>query len=687
MSPSLLSLIVWIPFLLIAVGCGIGFALLGFKRGTPRALISVAATLLSAVLAIVIARLVSSLPASFVETTVVNMIGNDYAHLLTGEHMTALIAGVASALSALILFVPIFFLLSLLIKLVSSAVLNNVLPQPEKLGSRLGGMAISIVDAIVLAFLLLLPLYGTIGLADEVLDSVSTVSEELAANETLSAVTDAPLGKIAKFGPFATAYDNLLAFSYEGETVSLSKTVTGVSRLAAGAAAISNLGSGSGEVNVQVIALLDEAEALLTENSFFVGLVTDVASASAPSDDSALATMLTSYEGLSDKETLREDLPALFDVLRSGVETGVIGELLSEEKNLSHADLATFSQTFATSLNSTESLASFKAATVNMLVDTLLEGAITDPAQREELKATLGEVPATPLTGEELKAEGDSITMMLMGIAAMNDTKNNSSEDGSDSITGGISGQAVGNIIEGLARHPSIGVDKTVAIAGTLLGSSGDSAMSEAVTETLRDALNASVSRPVEDATFGAFVDTTINTADVLTQIQNGTVKPETMEQILNAKPEVLTQLKDALTGELLNAFGDLGDDATVMLSLVNSLFTAISENDMTEAERKVEAETLSNTLVLIYQLSNTEGSDPADLIDSYLASEIIGNTVSLMVADGTEDPCEFGLNDESKAAFADVLKEKHEEFKATDPDVIAKLTALATFVGVSVTF
>ncbi|MBE6637592.1 MAG: CvpA family protein [Ruminococcaceae bacterium] len=678
MTSSVISLLVWAPFLLIAAICGVSFALLGYKRGTPRALISLAATLLSAVVSVILARLIASFPASFVESLVVNAIGSDYAPMLAGGHMAALVSGLATAVCALVIFIPVFLLIALLIKLVSSAVFRNLIPQPKKIGNNLGGMAISIVDALLFTLILLLPLYGTLGLGNEVYTTVASLDESLAAQQELvSSAGDTLLSKTATSGPFALVYDNLLSFSHEGETINLPETVRGVSHIAAGAAAFGSLGSGSAEVNAQVIAMLNETEKLLTDNTFFVGLVCDVANTVTPDEDSTVSQMLSGYNGLSDKDTLHGDLPALFQVLRSGVESGVVGELLSDEPNLSNADIAGFSQSFSEALNSTDSLASFKASTVNTLVDLLIEEAVSDPAQRDQLKNTLGELPTAPLTGDAVKAEGDSITMLLNGVAAL-------ANSGSESI----SGAAIGNMIEGLARHPSIGVDKTVEVAGVLIGANAGDGMSEAVTSTLRDALNASVSRPVEDATFGAFVDTTMNTADVLTQIQQGNVDPATMEQILTANPEVLTQLKDSLTDELLNAFGDdIGEEATTLLSLVNALFTAISENDMTADELKTESQTLSNALVLLYQLSNNSENDHTDLIDSYLASEILGNTVSLLIKDGTSDPCGFELNDETKATFADILQEKNNEFKDTNPDTPAKLRALATFLGVSVSF
>ena len=316
MTPTVISLLVWAPFLLIAVICGVSFALLGYKRGTPRALISLAATLLSAVLSVIVARLVAPYPATFVESLVVNAIGSDYAAMLQGGHVAALVSGLATAACALVIFLPVFLLVALIVKLVTSAVFRNILPQPKKIVNNLGGMAISVVDALLFALLLLLPLYGTLGLGNEVYTAVASMDESLAEQqEMVSSITDNPLSKTANAGPCALVYDNLLSFSHEGENISVSQTVRGVSHIAAGAAAFGNLGSGSAEVNAQVIAMLNETEKLLTDNTFFVGLVCDVAETIGQTEDSAVAQMLSGYNGLSDKDTLHGDLPALFNVL------------------------------------------------------------------------------------------------------------------------------------------------------------------------------------------------------------------------------------------------------------------------------------------------------------------------------------------------------------------------------------
>ena len=59
MSPALISFLLFVPFLVVALITGIFFFINGYKKGLWHALISLGMTVLSAVLSVIIANLIS----------------------------------------------------------------------------------------------------------------------------------------------------------------------------------------------------------------------------------------------------------------------------------------------------------------------------------------------------------------------------------------------------------------------------------------------------------------------------------------------------------------------------------------------------------------------------------------------------------------------------------------------------
>ncbi len=708
MTPELISLLAWAPFALFALIFGIAFTILGFRRGSIKAGISVAVTVISAALSVLAARLLSGVIVSSLMGMIMPEEGGVAINpLFETEHFGALIQGVSAAVVALVLFIPCFLILLAILKNLTSLVFTAKIPKPKHVGNKLGGLAIGLVDALLVAFLLLLPIYGTLHMGGNLMGAIAVLSapEAPEQNETVSipvtslgtnggtyrplsapvpvndggeteapsyvdlvdAICHTPLAEIAGLPLFTSVYDSMATFTHDGETVSVTKTVNTVSQVVTAVASYTKNEEGSSQT---MLGALNHLEKVMTESSFFAGLACDVAQVTLADNE-----MLGAYGGFSDKTVLQEDMSAIFTLARSAVENEILPVFFEEEIDLSQVELGSFPQDMASVLNSTESLAQLKADLINTVIDTALKGvAGDDEAKLEELRASVGSVSSAPLTGDDLKAEGDSLALILSAATQITNA--------SDSAAAGA---MAGNLIEGLARHPSFGVDKVVDVAGALLGMGGEDGAGnseEALKETIKDALNASISKPVGEATFGDFVGTTVGAAELFSKIMAGEADPAAMEQLLSAKPEVLKQLEETLTGELLGALGVAGEESEIVTSLVSAIFGTIRQTELTEAERKTEAVAISDVLTTVFTLSQTADMEATvnKLVQDYLNSKIFCTAAKTMTANGS-DPLGFNLDNASKKEIRQVLLDKIAELN--DATATEKLGYLAAFIGV----
>ncbi len=708
MSSALLSLLVWLPFLILAVTFGIVFGILGFKRGSIKAAISVVVTVISTALSILLARLLAGFIASALAPTLRNLLGENAA-LLDMEHFSALVTGCATAIGALLLFIPVFLLMLLIFKNLTSLVFTKKIPQAKHIGNKLGGLALGLADALLVAFLLLLPLYGTLGLGSNLLSVVSAMeqpspSDGLSLNvtllgsegttfrpvndayitpaaeapsyaELLDVLCNTPLAELANTPLFSTVYDSMASFTHDGETVSVSETVATVSSVAGAFLSYQNGEEGAAD---KMVAAFDEMETLVTESNFFAGLLCDVVENTAGQEDSLLA----GYEGFSDKETLRGDLPAVFTLARSAIENNILSELMSGEPNLAEMDLGTFPYDMAEALNSSESLAKWKANIINGAIDSVLESVASNSEDPEatvaELKEILGTVSEAPLNGEEQKAEGDALHLILNALTSAGDEEN--------------SMKMMGDVIEGLARHPSFGVDKVTQIADKLMESSGMG--SGAISGAIGDALTDAVSKPVGESGFGDFTQATVDATDALQGITSGDTDPASVEKLLKTDANTLLQVKDTLSAELLSEMGLDAATAAKVESLFGTLFETIAASTFTDAEAKEEAQALSYALSTMTAAGGKEADEltdvipePSVLLDNYLASDVLTKTMDKMTANGESDPLDLfdSLGKNAKKDMANLIKDAHAQHIGTDASVTDKLSDLATFLGIEV--
>ena len=273
MSPGLINILLWTPFLFVAFIAALVYVISGARRGFGHALVSLGATIVSAVLSIVLAKLISS----FISSPVTSLI--PFEDMLDGEMPAALVTTLSSVLVQMLLAYILLFLLFIIFtavlrhvgrkiydkannkKLVKKAFPEESQEQPDApkptrvkikrypAGLRLAGAAVGIISAFIFSIVLLLPTYGTLAAyvpAAEVFVRMPEVSESEPAPtvggieapystqpyyesngstplEILECITVHPIVTVSGSVPFDVAYSTLSTVKVNGHSFNLPK--------------------------------------------------------------------------------------------------------------------------------------------------------------------------------------------------------------------------------------------------------------------------------------------------------------------------------------------------------------------------------------------------------------------------------------------------------------------------------
>lgn len=211
MSLGLLNLILWIPFLLVFAGIGVSFSLKGFKKGIFHALVSAAATVAATIVSYFGAKFIASFAVSGVLSLLPDFSAG--ADSVTAGVLPVLMEGIVTGLLALIIF---SILLSILVPV--GKFLFALIPTPKAKGllQRILGLALRFAEGVVLTVLLLLPIYGTLGVYAPAVDMALALTEEapdtadgLTVRDYVRCAAEHPVVSLAKTAPFTTLYNSL----------------------------------------------------------------------------------------------------------------------------------------------------------------------------------------------------------------------------------------------------------------------------------------------------------------------------------------------------------------------------------------------------------------------------------------------------------------------------------------------
>ena len=208
MSPVIISIILWVPFILVVLISGVIFGLSGFKRGIWRALVSFGVTIVSAIISFFLGKLMAGILAKGIIDAIITTLSSTPG--VPVSLVSSLVGNMVHAIAAVFLFAGIFFVLTLILKLVANFVPIAVLDVEDD-GLKLAGLGVRLVDALVFSLLFLMPLYGTLGAyvpsVQPVMSMIGEEDEELTVY--LDSVTAHPLVTLSSNSILGGVYNQL----------------------------------------------------------------------------------------------------------------------------------------------------------------------------------------------------------------------------------------------------------------------------------------------------------------------------------------------------------------------------------------------------------------------------------------------------------------------------------------------
>ena len=209
LSPLVVNIILWVPFITVFLVSALVFCISGYKKGLWHALISFGITIASAVISFFLSKFIAGMVAVGIVTIIEEA-------LPAGDPMAGvvkiLLPSLVQAVLAVAFFSVIFFVLTLIAKIVGNIVTKGKFLVEEK-AYKWGGLGVRVVDAIIYTVLLLLPFYGTIGTYAPTMQIVLNLAggEETAIiSEYLGAISNHPMVGMSSNGVFGGVYGGLM---------------------------------------------------------------------------------------------------------------------------------------------------------------------------------------------------------------------------------------------------------------------------------------------------------------------------------------------------------------------------------------------------------------------------------------------------------------------------------------------
>ena len=225
MSAGLVSILLWIPFVLTALVTGALYCRSGYRYGLWRALITLGAVLLATVLSILLSGPIAKLfSPSLAEGFSIGG-GADLESVMTNLVLEGLITSVLS----LAVFWLLMLIFTIALRIVGTKVKKEYL-QPKNKQMQWYGFGVGALAAVIFAFLWLSPLYGSLASYTPVFARLSS-AEDAALDAYFSGINDHPIVKVSGSGPVALVYERVSRFSVNGTSVSVSQIADSAERV------------------------------------------------------------------------------------------------------------------------------------------------------------------------------------------------------------------------------------------------------------------------------------------------------------------------------------------------------------------------------------------------------------------------------------------------------------------------
>lgn len=219
MSATIINIILWIPFLIVFGICAVFFMRSGYKRGVISALVSLGATVVAAVVSMLLANLIA-LP---IAPSIASAFDFSSTEGILGAFAEKLAEGVIGGFVSLFLFSVLMLIGTLVFKKIAKKLEKDKFATEVK-AKKWGGLGIRFADALIFAVLLLLPLYGTLNAytpAARILVEFEGGRESTELLSTLKSFESHPCVYLSKPAPISTIYNGLTSIDMDGESISI----------------------------------------------------------------------------------------------------------------------------------------------------------------------------------------------------------------------------------------------------------------------------------------------------------------------------------------------------------------------------------------------------------------------------------------------------------------------------------
>ena len=231
MSSGMINLILWIPFAVMLLISGLIYGIRAWKKGLPRTVIHLIVTVIAAMISLLLARLVSGpISSLFLPQLLAEM---NMPEDVTAGIVESLVTSAARSVVALIVFPLMLLLCNIILRALSNYIKHPFL-ETEKYQLRGAALAVGLVTAVFYTFLMMLPIYGTIGAYVPAVRSLIAMSGEAEDEETaslLDALQNHPVVTLSYSGVTAGVYDELSSLSIGSNRVNISGMARSVRHL------------------------------------------------------------------------------------------------------------------------------------------------------------------------------------------------------------------------------------------------------------------------------------------------------------------------------------------------------------------------------------------------------------------------------------------------------------------------
>lgn len=179
---AVIQIALFVPFLLLLAILAAVYLTAGYKKGFGGAIISLFATVVAVIFSLLLAKLLGGVLSGLIFNMLPVQISESLA--VTGTLGASLVKGILEIAVSFFLF-GLFFIISMaVLKKLGKKICRSKIDHLNagSTGTRLAGMGVRAVDAVLVCVMLLLPLYGTVAVAAPPIAAIMQISEHPAVS-------------------------------------------------------------------------------------------------------------------------------------------------------------------------------------------------------------------------------------------------------------------------------------------------------------------------------------------------------------------------------------------------------------------------------------------------------------------------------------------------------------------------